>query len=124
MKKIIIAIVILIIVGFGTYYIVFNKNSGGIFEYAPPASNNEGVTVDIKNFSFNPSTLTVKTGTKVTWTNNDGAPHTIVSDSNNLFSSPTLFSGQSFSFIFTNSGGTNYHCGIHPTMKGKIIVQD
>src|SRR6266478_2928933 len=28
------------------------------------------VTVDIKNFSFNPATLTIKKGTKVTWVNN------------------------------------------------------
>ena len=137
MNKIIIAIVVLIIVVVGVYYLVFNNNSSQTptnTSYTPPASNNQnvntprtpavsGATVEIKNFSFSPSTLTVKVGTKVTWTNSDSAPHTIVSDSGNIFNSPTLSSGQSFSFTFTNPGIVDYHCSIHTTMKGKIIVE-
>src|SRR5437879_3277506 len=33
--------------------------------------------VVIENFSFAPATLTVKTGTKVTWINRDDVPHTV-----------------------------------------------
>src|SRR5690349_19293894 len=35
---------------------------------APPSSGN---SVSIVNFAFSPASLTVKVGTKVTWTNND-----------------------------------------------------
>ena len=78
--------------------------------------------VSIKNLAFSPATRTIKVGTKVTWTNNDSVSHTVTSDSDNLLSSSTLAPGQSFSFTFTAVGTTNYHCTVHPTMKGSIIV--
>jgi len=35
--------------------------------------------IEIKDFAFNPQTITVKSGEKVTWINRDEEPHTIVS---------------------------------------------
>lgn len=151
MNKIIIALVVLAIVGIGIYYLVFNKNSAVAPAYTPPTSNNDqvnnpapavqssttpalaaanpvsapaNVTVSIKNFSFNPSTVTVKTGTKVTWVNNDSFSHTITSDSGNLLNSSAIAPGQSFSFTFANPGSATYHCSIHPTMKGTVVVEN
>jgi plastocyanin len=86
---------------------------------APETSN-----ISIKNFSFDPATLSVKTGTKVTWTNNDSTSHTITSDSGSLLNSGTLAPGQSFSFTFTKDGTISYHCSIHPTMKGGVTVKE
>jgi plastocyanin len=77
-------------------------------------------TVDIKNFAFAPSALTVPKGTKITWTNNDSAPHKIDSDS---FNSATLSQGQSFSYTFNQAGTFSYFCSLHPSMKGSITVQ-
>ena len=74
----------------------------------------------MENFSFKPDTLTVTVGATVTWTNNDAAGHDVKSD---LFQSPNMAKGQTFSFTFTNKGTYDYICGIHPNMKGKIIVQ-
>lgn len=81
------------------------------------------VTVNITNFSFNPSTLNIKTGTKVTWINNDTVAHTITSDSSNLLHSPLLSPGQSFSFTFNTPGSENYHCSVHPMMTASINIQ-
>ena len=39
-----------------------------------------GNTIAIRNFAFSPSTLTVKAGTTVTWTNDDSPPHQLASD--------------------------------------------
>jgi len=91
---------------------------------APTTSAAGGNTVAIKNFAFDPSSLTVKSGTVVKWTNQDGAPHTIVSDTSSpaTFSSDSLSSGASYSFTFTQPGTYTYHCSIHPSMKGTIIV--
>jgi plastocyanin len=91
---------------------------------APTSSAAGGNTVVIKNFAFNPSTLTVKSGTVVNWTNQDGASHAIVSDTGSpvAFSSDSLASGASYSFTFTQPGTYTYHCSIHPTMKGTIVV--
>jgi plastocyanin len=90
----------------------------------PKASVAPKITIDIRNFSFSPATLNIKTGTKVTWVNNDSVSHTVTSDSGNLLNSPTLSPGQSFSFTFTNAGSVNYHCSIHTMMKGSVIVSN
>ena len=92
---------------------------------APPASTGGGISITINNFAFEPSSLTVKTGTVVTWMNQDGATHTIVSDSGSpmAFSSDPLSNGASYPFTFTEPGTYLYHCSIHPSMKGTIIVQ-
>ena len=91
---------------------------------APTSSAAGGNTVAIKNFAFDPSSLTVKSGTGVKWTNQDGTSHTIVSDTGSpvAFSSDSLASGASYSFTFTQPGTYTYHCSVHPTMKGTIIV--
>ncbi len=79
-------------------------------------------TVTIKNFAFDPATLTISKGTTVTWTNEDSVPHQIVSDSN-AFSSSPLGKGQTYSFTFSEIGTFSYHCAIHPSMKGTIAVK-
>jgi plastocyanin len=91
---------------------------------AQPASPG-GNTITMKNFAFDPSILTVKTGTTVTWVNNDGAPHTVVTDTGSpaSFSSGSLATGAAYPFAFTRPGTYTYHCSIHPSMKGTVIVQ-
>jgi plastocyanin len=78
--------------------------------------------VDISGFAFVPSTLTVSVGTTVTWTNNDSVSHTITSN-DNLFESGTIAKGATFSHTFGQKGTFNYHCSIHLSMTGKIIVE-
>jgi plastocyanin len=73
------------------------------------------------NFAFTPSSLTVRVGTRVTFTNRDGATHTVTADGG-LFNSGNLASGQSFSFTFMGRGSFAYHCKIHPMMTGTITV--
>ena len=80
-------------------------------------------TIAIKNFAFSPVILTIKTGTTVTWMNQNGAVHQIVSDSGTPFTSDSLASGASYQFTFIQPGTYTYHCTYHPTMKGTIIVQ-
>ena len=97
----------------------------------PPATNPPAVQpsgpqtydVEIKNFAFSQSTLTIKKGDTVKWTNNDGASHTVVSDSGSEINSGTLAPGQSYSHTFNDAGTFAYHCAIHPSMKAKIIVE-
>ncbi|MDD4901679.1 MAG: cupredoxin family copper-binding protein [Patescibacteria group bacterium] len=76
--------------------------------------------VNIQNFSFNPAEVTVAVGDTVVWTNNDSVRHQIASDS---FNSVPLPQGGSFSHTFTAAGTFDYHCAIHPSMTGKIIVK-
>lgn len=84
-------------------------------------SNENGSTVSIMNFSFMPSSMTVRAGTTVTWTNHDSMNHTVTSDSG-LFNSGLLAKDQSYRYTFQNAGTYTYHCTPHPNMKGTIIV--
>ena len=79
-------------------------------------------TVTIENYAFNPSTININVGETVTWTNKDSAPHRIVSDSGNELGSNTLSNGGTYSHTFTVAGTYDYHCSIHTSMKGKVIV--
>ncbi len=87
----------------------------------PTTASSSGNSVSIKNFSFTPNSLTVKVGTKVTWTNHDSVTHTVTANQG-AFNSPVL-PGSSFSFTFTKAGTYAYHCMIHPYMMATIVVQ-
>lgn len=78
--------------------------------------------VEIGNFTFKAPVTTVKVGTRVTWTNGDDIPHTIVSK-DGLFKSKVLDTGDNFSFIFAKAGQFGYFCSLHPRMTGIILVK-
>ena len=82
----------------------------------------EAAEVKIDNFSFTPTTLRVKTGTQVTWTNGDDIPHTVVSDDQS-FKSKVLDTDQKFTFTASKPGTYPYFCSIHPKMTGKVVVE-
>ena len=79
--------------------------------------------VNIDNFSFTPATLTVPVGARVTWTNKDDVPHTVVSTNKSFPHSPAMDTDQSFSYAFAKAGTYEYYCSVHPKMVGKVVVQ-
>jgi plastocyanin len=80
--------------------------------------------VTIDNFSFNPKTLTVPVGAKVTWINRDDVPHTATSTVEpRAFDSKALDTDDKFSFVFTAPGTYPYFCAVHPHMTGEIVVK-
>ena len=79
-------------------------------------------SVAIAGFAFDPATIEVAPGTKVTWSNDDPAPHTVTADGGG-FDSDTLGAGKPFSFTFEKSGVYRYHCNVHPDMKGTVEVR-
>lgn len=89
---------------------------------SPQAQTARKAEIKIDNFAFGPGTLTVSPGTAVTWTNRDDIPHSVV-EINNLFHSPALDTNGTYSFTFNQPGTYDYVCGLHPHMKGKIIVK-
>ncbi len=78
--------------------------------------------VQIANYSFSPASLTVKVGDSVTWTNGDSLGHSATADDGS-FDTGVLSSGQSGSTTFSKAGTYTYHCSVHPSMKGTIVVQ-
>jgi plastocyanin len=79
-------------------------------------------TINIDNFAFTPATLTVTTGTTVTWKNEDDSPHRI-GDKDGTFKSAALDTDDTFTHTFAAPGEYPYICTIHPYMVGKIIVR-
>jgi amicyanin len=101
--------------------IVFAVVAALLLVAAAPAGAEE-VTVKIGNFTFGPQELKVKSGTTVTWTNEDDIPHTVTS-STLAFRSKALDSDDKFSFTFTTPGTYQYFCSLHPHMTGTIVVE-
>jgi plastocyanin len=78
---------------------------------------------------YDPSPLTVKTGTSVTWANKDSTIHTVTSglpengDVGTLFDSSLINPGMTFVHVFDKQGTFDYSCTLHPFMHGQIIVK-
>jgi plastocyanin len=83
-----------------------------------------GVTdVRIEDFAFSPASIIVDAGTTVTWTNYDGARHTVTSDDGDELDSELLAKNETFSHTFDRPGSYAYHCKPHPNMKGLVTVR-
>jgi amicyanin len=78
--------------------------------------------VEIDNFTFGPSTVSVAPGTTITWTNRDDIPHTVMSI-DGVFRSKALDTDEAFSYTFSKAGTYDYYCSIHPKMTGKVVVR-
>ena len=79
--------------------------------------------IEIKDFAFNPQTITVKSGEKVTWINRDEEPHTIVSVGKQFKKSTALDTDQEFTITAGAPGTYDYFCSVHPKMTGTIVVE-
>ncbi len=89
---------------------------------AASAAAAEAGRIEVKEFMFMPTTLTVSVGSKVTWVNKDDEPHTVVSDAG-VFRSGAIDTDESFSFTFDKPGTYHFTCSIHPRMVGTIVVK-
>ena len=81
-------------------------------------------SIHITNFAFDPQDLNITVNSSVIWTDEDSAPHTIVTDKDAAaeIKSDNLNKGDTFMFNFTKAGVYPYHCSIHPSMNGLILV--
>ena len=87
-----------------------------------PKAEPAAISAAIKGFAFAPATIEAKVGRKITWTNDDAAPHTVTAKTGGDVDSGTLSQGASFSFTPTEAGTIEYFCAIHPSMVGTIDV--
>ncbi len=109
----------------GLIVLSFALLNSGQTELVAGEQNSSGnqYQVKIDNFSYGPSTLTVRTGTTVTWVNHDDVPHNVVSTEGKILKSSLLDTDQKFTYTFDKAGTYPYYCSIHPKMIGKVIVQ-
>jgi plastocyanin len=81
-----------------------------------------GTQVSMKDIKFNPGTVTIKAGGKVTWTNDDSVGHDVTADDFESGSPGGIDGGSTFSHTFKKAGTYNYVCSVHPGMKGSVKV--
>ncbi len=133
-KYIAIIIVVVVVLGGVAAIVLINKpsNNPSTNQNSSSPSTNQGGnqtsgnTVAIQDFAFSPSTLTVKKGTIVTWTNKDSAAHTVTGDdvSTSGLDSTLLNSGDTFQHTFDKTGTFPYHCTRHSSMTATIVVTE
>ena len=87
-------------------------------------SEDGALTLSIENFGL--PTKQIEVGETLSWTNVDGVPHTVTSDSTGPggggFDSGPILPGQSFATRFDRPGEYRYVCTIHPVMTATITV--
>jgi plastocyanin len=97
---------------------------GLVDELTNPAT----ASVAVQSASFNPSSVSVRVGGTVTWTNAGPVAHTITPNNAGqagAWPSKTMAAqqGVTFSHTFTTAGTFNYFCTIHPGMTGTVHVE-
>lgn len=87
-------------------------------------------TIIYENNIFSPSVINIKTGTRMTFSNNSNLPLRIVSDSHPDHSNLPSFDsiiflnrGETYDYTFNNSGTWGYHNETNPSETGTIIVE-
>lgn len=92
---------------------------------APRAAETKNVSV--KDFAFEPKTITINVGDTIVWTNDGPAPHTVSADESDSFDSGNMDKGATFSELFDEAGTFAYYCKYHGGkggngMAGSIVV--
>lgn len=135
MNKALIAIIVVVVLAGGGWAIYNHGKSNNNSLYgnnntnsSTPASNQatpSAGAITIKNMMFTPPQISVQKGATVTWTNNDTTAHTVIDDLSNVGgpSSGNIEPGSTYSFKFNKTGSFQYHCSIHPSMRGTIVVK-
>ena len=80
------------------------------------------ITVHMKGFAFTPQKVEGKVGQKVTWVNDDDAPHNAVQQNGGDLKTKTFEKGGSASYTLDEAGTIEYICTVHPQMTGTITV--
>jgi plastocyanin len=90
---------------------------------SPVASPAPAVAGEVRifNFAYEPASITVPTGTTVTWQNDDQVPHTATGRGGS-FDTGTIDGGGTGTFTFDTAGTYEYGCAFHAGMSGTVVV--
>lgn len=74
--------------------------------------------------SFSPDPAQVKVGQAIRWRNADATAHTATEDGNAWDTGPVDPGGVSPPITLSSAGQVFYHCTLHPTMRGTLVVTE
>ena len=77
--------------------------------------------VSIMSATYSPASLTIVSGSKVTWTNNDNVAHTVTTADGSI-NSGDIVPGSSYSKTFATTATYNYYDAHNTSMTGVLIV--
>ncbi|HUF54035.1 MAG TPA: cupredoxin family copper-binding protein [Dehalococcoidia bacterium] len=89
----------------------------------PTVIDQQRVTINIRDFKFDPSNVIVTVGSTVTWVNHDNAPHD-ATDDDDAWKTERLDQEGRGAVTFDEPGEYDYHCSIHPYMKATLSVAE
>jgi plastocyanin len=91
--------------------------------YKSKSSYNSPTTtkVSIMSSGYSPASLTVTTGSTVTWTNDDNMVHTVTTADESI-NSGDIAPGSSYTKTFTIAGTYNYYDANNTSMKAVLII--
>lgn len=98
-----------------------SSSSSGSETAAPQTGT---VAVGMNRLQFEPEDITVKTGAKIVWTNNENVPHDVTAEDGADFKSEVFGEGGTFEYTAEKAGTIKYVCTLHPGMDGTITVVD
>jgi plastocyanin len=79
--------------------------------------------VVIKDFTFTPALLEVRSGEKIDFENDDSQAHTATSDESSVFDTSSIAASTTATPLAIGKPGKyTYHCSFHPFMKATIAV--
>ena len=83
----------------------------------------------LENMAYQPNPIKIKVGETIVWINNDLSIHTVTEGNPSInvvpangFDSGLINPEETFKHTFDENGTIQYHCSLHPTMLGKVIV--
>lgn len=127
LNRILVALSVALIVTSGVLFFDQQTKSDAAGAQAAGAPAKAAAQVSIKDFLYDSEAITVAVGAKITFTNQDGAPHTATSgkspNADGAFDTGTLTKAQSKSVKLAKAGTFSYYCAIHPFMKGTVTVK-
>ena len=102
-----------------------NRSSGNPESAVSSITIAEGSAAQQVKVYYQPNPVAVSSGSKITWTNKDIAPHTATSglsssaaDSGKIFDTGLISPGSTGSAVVGGNGEVPYHCTFHPWMTG------
>ncbi|GAB4576884.1 MAG: hypothetical protein Tsb008_21960 [Rhodothalassiaceae bacterium] len=81
------------------------------------------VEVRIARFAFAPDRIEIPAGERVSFVNDDYAPHTATAR-DGTWDTGTISRGEQRQVLFETPGEYAYYCSFHPHMAGLLVVRD
>ena len=86
----------------------------------PPAGTAADVEASVGDNTW--GAVSASVGDVITWTNGDQQPHKVALDDGSCTMSANITTGAPQSLVFNVAGSYPFHCTVHSSMKGTIVI--